>query len=54
MKMSTKTTKTIGTEKNGGRVQSRIERIKIIKEAAERHRVKALWYNEKLHIAPGR
>lgn len=53
--MSTKTTKIDDTaEKKAGRLQSRDERLQIIKEAAERHRIKLLWYNEKPHVVSGR
>jgi hypothetical protein len=52
--MSTKTTKTNLTEKKPGRLQNRIERLQIIKEAAERHRIKSLWYDEKPRHVSGR
>lgn len=45
--MSTKTTKTNITEKKAGRLQTRLERLQIIKEAAELHKMKSLWHNKK-------
>ncbi len=44
-KMSAKTTKTSVPEKKVDRSQSRLERLQIIKEAAERHKMKSRWHN---------
>lgn len=43
--MNAKTTKTNAPEKKEDRLQSRLERIQIIKEAAERHKKKSRWHN---------
>jgi hypothetical protein len=49
-----KSTKTTIPEKKVGRLQSRLERLLIIKDAAARHHMKSLWLNEKLLLVSGR
>jgi hypothetical protein len=49
-----KTTETTRRENEVGRKQTRLERLQIIKEAAERHYMKSLWYKEKHLFLSGR